>query len=420
MPSHPEVLLISSVLVNQDIKVTTAVGVTDSMFHLCRDEWDWVTEYYEKRGTVPSRITFKQQFPSFRLVRADDTQHLAEEVVKEHARFTTVELIDSAIGDLKSEVNINRIIKELHHGLIDLDLSTTATSNTGSIIADWQDTYAEVARRVEQVALRGQAGVVTGFPTLDNLTGGAQAGDYWVIAARLGQGKTWTLIRMACAALYSGFTVQYHALEQSRTQIELRCHSFMSSKLGTNTFRSIDLMTGKNFDLIAYKKFLRNLKRNFTGNIHISDTSRGYVNPTTIAAMIERNNPDVVFIDYLTLMDTGDDWRATANLSGQIKSLAQRYQVPVIVAAQINRSGVGKEPPGPEHLSSSDSIGQDADAVVTLKQMSDRVVKMRLAKYRHGKDNEVWWCAFKPNTGHFEEITGDEAQDMINEDYEVI
>ena len=136
--------------------------------------------------------------------------------------------------------------------------------------------------------------------------------------------------------------------------------------------------------------------------------------------MIERNNPDVVFIDYLTLMDTGDDWRATANLSGQIKSLAQRYQVPVIVAAQINRSGVGKEPPGPEHLSSSDSIGQDADAVVTLKQMSDRVVKMRLAKYRHGKDNEVWWCAFKPNTGHFEEITGDEAQDMINEDYEVI
>ena len=239
MPSHPEVLLISSVLVNQDIKVTTAVGVTDSMFHLCRDEWDWVTEYYEKRGTVPSRITFKQQFPSFRLVRADDTQHLAEEVVKEHARFTTVELIDSAIGDLKAEVNINRIIKELHHGLIDLDLSTTATNNTGSIIADWKDTYAEVARRVEQVALRGQAGVVTGFPTLDNLTGGAQAGDYWVIAARLGQGKTWTLIRMACAALYSGFTVQYHALEQSRTQIELRCHSFMSSKLGTNTFRSI-------------------------------------------------------------------------------------------------------------------------------------------------------------------------------------
>ena len=72
--------------------------------------------------------------------------------------------------------------------------------------------------------------------------------------------------------------------------------------------------------------------------------------------------------------------------------------------------------PGAEHLAGSDGIGQDADLVMTLKQMSKSVIKMKLAKYRHGMDGQEWYTEFSPNSGVFVEISGDEAQDLIDED----
>ena len=182
-------------------------------------------------------------------------------------------------------------------------------------------------------------------------------------------------------------------------------------------FKSMDLMHGKNFDLVAYKRFLKELSGKLDGRLVVDDTSRGRVSPSSIAAQIERNRPDIVFIDYLTLMNAGgDDWRAMAELSGEIKGIAMRYEVPIVAAAQINRMAIGNDVPGAEHLAASDAIGQDADAVVTMRQMSQRVIKMKLAKFRHGMDGQAWFNEFSPNTGRFEEINGDDAKDLMDED----
>ena len=156
--------------------------------------------------------------------------------------------------------------------------------------------YDEVSRRYERAELHGQSGIPTGFATLDGATNGPQPGDYWIVAARLGQGKTWTLLRMACTAVFRGFTVQYDALEQSRAQITMRAHSFLSSDHAMKSFQSQDLINGKGFDLKKYKEFLEELKSNLTGKLIVNDTSRGRVTPATIAAQIERNKPDIVFM----------------------------------------------------------------------------------------------------------------------------
>jgi replicative DNA helicase len=124
-----------------------------------------------------------------------------------------------------------------------------------------------------------------------------------------------------------------------------------------------------------------------------------------------------VFIDYLTLMSTGgDDWKAIANLSAELKGIAMHYQVPIVAAAQINRMAIGNDVPGPEHLAGADAIGQDADCVVTMKQMSAHLIKMRLAKFRHGSDGQTWMNEFRPNTGMFDEVSGGRADEIIEED----
>ena len=59
---------------------------------------------------------------------------------------------------------------------------------------------------------------------------------------------------------------------------------------------------------------------------------------------------------------------------------------------------------------------QDADAVITMAQQSKRVLKMRLAKYRHGQDGGTFYVEFAPNTGRMVEVSGDVAKDIIDED----
>ena len=121
--------------------------------------------------------------------------------------------------------------------------------------------------------------------------------------------NSWAMMRMATAAIMDGYAVQYNALEQTRADVSMRIHTFLSGSIGKELFRNLDLSQGRNFDLDSYKAFLKGMKDHVEGRLHVSDTSRGRVSPLTIAAQIERNRPDIVFIDYLTLMEktgTGD------------------------------------------------------------------------------------------------------------------
>lgn len=416
-PAIVEALLISAILRQQDHKTPLIEGIEKDWFVTYYSEWEWINNYIQRHHKTPSKSLFKATFSSFVVVKSDDVEYCLHEVKSSYLRRSLITLIDDSVEKIKNGENVLDIINSAQTTLMDLQIRGEGAKNECNVLEDWQHTYNEVARRYERTLERGIAGVPTGFATLDSLTGGPQTGDYWIVAARLGQGKTWTLIRMASSALYKGMTVQYDALEQSRAQIAMRVHSFLSSNNTKNSFRSMDLMHGKGFDLKEYKEFLQNLKANITGSLIVNDTSRGRLNPSMIAAQIERNKPDVVFIDYLTLMNTGgDDWKAIANLSSELKGIAMHYQVPIVAAAQINRMAIGNDVPGPEHLAGADAIGQDADAVITMKQMSAHVIKMRLAKFRHGSDGQTWFNEFSPNTGKFDEISGQDAEDIMEQD----
>lgn len=417
--AHPEALLISSVLRSQDHITPMINGMNSELFHVHSEEWNWIERYITRRKRTPSKAAFKSRFPHATIYKANDVEHFCDEVKESHMQWVLMDLMDGTATAIEQGSGLENIVADMSHDLIALQAQVLGAAGSTDIVDNWQPVYDEVASRVDRVKKHGMAGLPTGFQTLDQRLGGIYPGHYWVVAARLGQGKTWTAIRMACAAMYEGYRVQYFSLEQSRAQIAMRAHSFFSSKYGKEVFRNLDLGKGESFSLMDYKKFLRKLPQQIDGAFFVNDTSRGRVNPTTIAASIETNRPDIVFVDYLTLMDRpSDDWQGVASLSNAMQQLAQRYQVPVVVLSQINRSGINREPPGPEHISQSDAIGHDADGILTMKQMSDHVMKMRLAKYRHGQDGFKWWVRFTPNSGEMEEVTGDEAQDLMDLDGE--
>lgn len=419
--SNAEQLLISSVILKKDHITPASKGITTKFFHSYSSEWKWIERYIAKHRRTPSKQAFKSKFPGFKIIKgADDVEHFCDEVRSGHATAS----LNSAIEDILTDIedgDVHQAAKKMQASALQIESALAGDSYDSDIITNYQDTYNEVMRRVSRHSELGQAGMPTGFPTLDERTGGPQPGQVWIVAARLGQGKTWSLARMACAAAFSGFNIQYDALEGSRAEIAMRIHTFASSEYGQEVFRNLDLAMGNNFSPRAYKEFLHNLRNDVKGRMHVADTSRGPISLLSLAAQFERNKVDALFLDYITLMDgasgDADDWRSIGKLSKGLKQIAQQYQAPIIAAAQLNREAATmKDFAGPDKLAESDSLGRDADVVITARQMSKHVLAFKLVKFRHGRDGYIWYCKFLPNTGHFEEITFDDAQDAIAED----
>ena len=419
MATSPEVYLISSIIRDSDIQTAIKQNVSYSLFHSCNDEWQWISDYWQKYRKMPTKVAFKEKFPEFVMKAVNDTKHYSDEVRKNHARITLTSSMRD-VADLIADGDIDGAVKAMSINMVKVSSAIGTVSNDSDIIRNYDDIFEEVAKRKERVSTLGSAGIPTGFTTLDERTGGCQAGHIWIIGARLGQGKSWTMMKMATSGILAGYNVQYNALEQTRAEVAMRVHSFLSNGIGEDLFRNLDLMQGRNFDIKKYQKFLKSLDGEVRGRLHVSDTSRGRVSPLTIQTQIEKNKPDIVYIDYLTLMEQQGkgDWQSVAQLSGELKNLAMEYQVPIIAASQLNRAnGTNtKEVAGADALSQSDSIGQDADVVINLLQSSQSVIQMKCVKNRHGMSGFKWYNQFQPSKGIFQEVTRTKADALKDED----
>lgn len=415
MPTSPEWLLISAMLRTRDHVLPASRGINSEMFHGYREHFEWIENYVAVHGRTPSVGAFYTAFEDVRLKKVDDVEYYCEQVRENHSSIVLRNGLNSVVAKLKAG-DVKAAIQQLSSASIAAEASFLGHGSDGDIFRDYRDIKEEVLRRKKKANQTGFAGIPTGFPTLDELTSGIQQGWFVVITARTGVGKTRSLIRMACAAAFSGYNVQYDALEQNRPEIAMQVHAFASSEFGQEVFKSLDLAQGKGFETGNYLKFLQNLKTTVQGKMHVADTTRGPITPSTMCAQIERNKAEVVFLDYLTLVEGVEDHQSAGNLSSTLKRMASRYRIPVITAAQINRQGIGKEIQGTDNIGVSDKIGQDADLVINAQQFCRRVIIMRVVKFRHGPSGSIFYLKFDPNQGVMEEITYDEAMDLRDED----
>lgn len=415
MATSSDKYLISSILRDGDMKTAVANGVTSSMMNGHAQEFEWMESYYSKHRKAPSKGAFQSKFPEFRIKAVNDTGHFADLVKRDHTRRMLVGVVNE-VTDLLMDDKMEEAITKVTLSTAQI-AGAMGIMHDGDIFSDYEDILDDVKNRITRVEEFGSAGIPSGFPTWDERTGGAQPGDFIVVGARLGEGKSWTLQKWASHAA-AKHKVHFSALEQTRPQVTFRIHSFLSSDTGQSLFKSSSLMQGKDLDIAEYKRFLKKLKQRMKGNLHVTDARNGRVGLATIAAHIEKNQPDIYFLDYITLMDKkGGEWQDVAALSNSIKILAIRYGIPIVSAAQLNRAnGLSKDPAGPEALAQSDAIGQDADAVITMKQTSPSTIVMRAAKVRNGKGNFKWYNHFDPDAGILQEVSHEKFLTLKDKD----
>lgn len=415
MSKQTEELLISACIRSGSVLIPNRHGISKNHFKFWEEAWSWIIEWNRKHGSPPSEELFLSNFPKFSKKQLKGEQpeidYLTDKLHKEWVTSRLGEAVKSTVEGLTEEDDPEKLLYRLSRQLEEIEFSSS--HNEVEAIKGWAETYSIQAERARRRDEKGHSGIPTGIDTIDLATDGFQPGAMWVIGARTNHGKTLSMVSMASHAAASGRVVQFVTLEQPRVEIHNRCLPFLARHAGFD----IPEDGLSSYDLITYKQACKAVEEGIDGNLIIDDTERRKVSVSSLVALIERNEPDIVFVDYLTLMARSRDWMEIAEISSDLKSVAMAYGIPLVAASQLNRNA-SDGALNTENIGGSDVIGQDADGVVMMQYEphGSPVMRMAMPKHRAGKGGMIWFIEARPEVGIFREIARHEA-DRLREEY---
>lgn len=224
----------------------------------------------------------------------------------------------------------------------------------------------------------GMAGVPSGFPRLDNLTGGWQESELIVVGSRPSMGKTSFALsgaQHAVADLENPVNTIIFSLEMSGPKVAERliasrarvdAHKARTSEIDEEDERRLSEAAGELHD----------------SPLHIDDTPGLSVEEIAdkCRRLQEKSGIGLVVVDYLQLLQPAgrnltsstpreNRERELGDMTRALKALSKELDVPIIVLSQLNReveNRGGDMRPRLTDLRGSGSIEQDADVVAFI------------------------------------------------------
>ena len=271
----------------------------------------------------------------------------------------------------------------------------------------WDDVMARYERGEEL------AGLPTGFPKIDEMTGGLQAGRVYGIGARAKMGKTVLAMNICANLALAGTPVVAFSLEMSAEELMQRMTCAVSGVESVFLQRP-KLLDNRDSATSLLKSAVQRLRE---APVHIADRTDVTIEEIEAQArqMHAMGKCQVLAIDYLGLIRTPKADRhdlAIAHITRRVKIIAKELRIPVLLVFQLNRgseSGAAVRPPRPSDARDSGAIEQDLDAMFLLHRPSyyDRSaesgLRLDLALQRNGPtglirlDDELDRCRFAPS-----------------------
>jgi replicative DNA helicase len=246
-----------------------------------------------------------------------------------------------------------------------------------------------------------------GIPKLDNITGGARGQELTVIAARPGIGKTALALQFAFEFALKKNKVLFFPLEMAAFQMmeRLACRE---TSIDQSKLKNPRLMDEK--DQQALDNFFKLYKPVIDPYLHFIEKVR-YL--SEIKRHIEHYKPKAVIIDQLTQLDERknfkDERERFSYMTRTLKAMTMDLDIPIILLAQINRDGDGKEPTLAD-LKGSGSIEEDADNIIFIHQTDESkgnqiATSLIIPKQRNGEKKVKIPCTYIGNKYRFMEVS---------------
>jgi replicative DNA helicase len=259
-------------------------------------------------------------------------------------------------------------------------------------------------------------GVPTGFADLDGLTGGLHPGTLTVIGGGPSVGKS-ALVLDFCrsASIRHKLPAVLFSLEMTAAEISMRLLS-AESRVPVHLMRTGQMTDDNRARLTERMAEIAGVP------FYVSESAALSINALSdeAARLVAGKGVRLVAVDYLQLITTDRRFesreREVAEIAQQLKALALDLQVPVVVAAQLNRGPGQRADKRPllADLRDSGAIAQAADLVVLLhredafERESPRAgeADFIVAKHRNGPTATVT-VAFQGHYSRFVDMASD-------------
>lgn len=358
----------------------------------CRDVFEYVSAHMRRYKAPPSLSAVQDDKPDFEWEHTQDPldyicdkflklakRRLAQEMVVELAQLTE---------DPKEEDLDLRFIE------VSRKLATLVPSTE---VSRFKEGFEKRIDQYEKDVKEGhRPGIPFGFPKLDEWTGGIQPHELVTISGFSGLGKSTLSMVIAHNAFMKGHTPLIISLEMEARQM-LRKFDAMTANLDYKGLKQLGLTRAA---IEGWRDKVKEIQA-MSSEIPILDKIR-HCTPDHVFAETIRHKPDLVVIDYITLMRSGRPsrsnsmWQSVTEVTQDLKQNARTLGVPILAMAQTNRAG-GKDGAELDNIGYAISVVQDSDIVIGLyadDEMKERKeMEIRLNKNRDdrlGKFTSIW------------------------------
>ena len=244
---------------------------------------------------------------------------------------------------------------------------------------------------IEDYEREKDTAVFTPYPSINKVIGSLQGGDMIVLGATPGSGKTAMLLNMAVGMAKEGKKVDIFSLEMPMKQLRRRMICSLA-EIDSSKFRKFELSDEEKnrYNQYAITEF---------DKLPIKIFKQQSVTVDYIRTIEMKSDADIVFIDYLGLIDSYGNkasYEKFSEISRNIKLLAMQSNKPIVCLHQLNREIQNRDDKLPKisDLRDSGKIEQDADMIWFVHRpfcydatKSQEEMLFMVAKNRHGMNN---------------------------------
>jgi replicative DNA helicase len=266
------------------------------------------------------------------------------------------------------------------------DLQRTSADIRDIDVVDVEEAVAYF-KHIEEMKRLGVHGIKTGLAGFDNyLPAGIMPGQFGILLAYPQIGKSWLALYMAIQAWKNGKKPLIVSLEMTESEVRNRAYTIM----GDGKFSHRKISAGE-IDIEEFQRWGKDYFKDKSSFQIVSNDGLGEVTPSVLRSKIDQYSPDIIFVDYIQLMQsntpTDNETVKIKNISRELKILAISAEVPVVAIASATPDDATNMNTVPQlgQVAWSKQLAYDADWVLALgREPGSDILEAVFRKNRHG------------------------------------
>jgi replicative DNA helicase len=287
------------------------------------------------------------------------------------------------------------------------DLGKQAAALTGRTGITLRESVGQFWTRIEIQSQTGEVnyGIMTGLKAMDDLTKGFQRKKLYVVAGPSGKGKSALGIKIALESMRRGARVGFIPLEMSHEEMTSRLMAIESRidgswlQSGNVPKEHLPRLAEACRRIQGYQESEQFWYLDFSPASATASVSLPTINDIRVklAQHMTLYGADILIIDQVSIeamegtRPNMDEKKTLLQIITGLKKLAEYYNIPIVVMAQVNRAGDSDDGTRPslKHLANSSSMGNTPDLVLFIyrsatERMTVEPVELIVAKHRGG------------------------------------